>query len=85
MAEVAESLAEAVPPAAAEWLSFPVDDGAVEAIAERVLGCLQAPPELLAATRAGLVQAVRSRWSWERVAEGVLAAAEGRLEGLQRP
>ncbi len=85
MAEVAEALAEDVPAAAAGWLSFPVDDGAVEAIAARVLACLEAPPELLAATRDGLVAAVRARWSWERVAEGVLAAAEGRLQGLQRP
>jgi glycosyltransferase involved in cell wall biosynthesis len=85
LAEVAEALASEVPPAASKWLSFPVDDEAVEAIAERVLECLEAPPELLAQTRAGLVEAVRSRWSWERVAEGVLAAAQGRLEGLQQP
>lgn len=85
MAEVADALAGEVPAAAVRWLSFPVDDGAVEAIAERVVSCLQAPPELLAQARAGLVRAVRGRWSWERVAEGVLAAAEGRLEGLPRP
>ena len=85
MAEVAEALASEVPEQAASWLSFPVDDRAVEAIAERVVACLQAPPQLLEETREGLVQAVRRRWSWERVAEGVIAAAQGRLEGLQRP
>ncbi len=85
LAEVAEALAAEVPEASSAWLTFAVDDGAVEAIAERVVACLKAPPELLARTRAGLVEAVRGRWSWERVAEGVLAAAEGRLEGLQRP
>ncbi len=85
LAEVAEALAAELPPAASAWLSFPVDDEAVEAIAERVVASLQAPPELLAQARSGLVEAVRSRWSWERVAEGVLAAAQGRLEGLQRP
>jgi glycosyltransferase involved in cell wall biosynthesis len=85
LAEVAEAIATELPPAAAGWLSFPVDDGAVEAIASRVIASLQAPPELLVQVRAGLVGAVRSRWSWERVAEGVLAAGQGRLEGLQRP
>jgi glycosyltransferase involved in cell wall biosynthesis len=85
LAEVAEALAGELPASASGWLSFPVDDRAVEAIAERLVACLQAPPELLSETRAGLVEAVRGRWSWERVAEGVLAAAEGRLEGLQRP
>ena len=83
--EVAEALATELPAEAVGWLSFPVDDSAVEAIAARVLACLQAPPELLSRTRAGLVAAVRARWSWERVAEGVIAAAQGRLEGLQRP
>jgi glycosyltransferase involved in cell wall biosynthesis len=83
--EVAAALAEEVPPEAAGWLSFPVDDGAVPALAERVVACLQAPPELLADTRAGLVAAVRRRWSWERVAEGVIAAAQGDLDGLGRP
>ncbi len=85
LAEVAEVLAAEVPARAAGWLTFPVDDGAVEALAERVVACLQAPPELLAETRVGLVAAVRRRWSWERVAEGVIAAAQGRLDGLQRP
>ena len=83
--EVAAALGEEVPVQAAGWLSFPVDDGAVQALAERVVACLQAPPELLADTRAGLVAAVRRRWSWERVAEGVIAAAQGDLDGLGRP
>ncbi len=85
LAEVAGALASELPEQAAAWLSFPVGDGAVEAIAQRLIACLEAPPELLAQVRGGLVAAVRSRWSWERVAEGVIAAAEGRLEGLERP
>lgn len=85
LAEVAEALAGEVPDQARAWLSFPVDDGAVEAIAERLVACLQAPPDLLDATRQGLVSAVRRRWSWDQVAEGVIAAAEGRLDGLKRP
>ena len=38
LAEVAEALAAEVPAQAAGWLTFPVDDGAVEALAERVVG-----------------------------------------------
>ncbi len=85
LAEVSGVLAAAVPPEAAALLSFPVDDGAVEALARRVSGWLGASPELRERTRAGLVATVRERWSWERVADGVIDAARGRLEGLQRP
>jgi glycosyltransferase involved in cell wall biosynthesis len=85
LAEVAEALAAELPPQASSWLTFPVDDRAVEAIAQRLIACLQAPPELMAQARDGLVAVARSRWSWERVGEGVIAAAEGRLEGLERP
>ncbi|MCW3033384.1 MAG: glycosyl transferase group 1 [Solirubrobacterales bacterium] len=85
LAEVSEVLAAAVPSEAAPWLSFPVDDGAVRALADCLLGCLTAEPGLLARTREGLVETVRERWSWERVAAGVIAAARGELDGLQRP
>jgi glycosyltransferase involved in cell wall biosynthesis len=85
LAEVSEALARAVPPAAAGWLSFAVDDGAVRAIAARLLGWLQADPALRTATRAGLVSTVRERWSWERVAGGVIAAAHGELDALEQP
>jgi glycosyltransferase involved in cell wall biosynthesis len=85
LAEVAEALAAAVPPAARSWLAFPVEAGAVEAIAERLLAWLQAPAAIRDATRSALVETVRERWSWEGVARGVLAAAEGRLDELPRP
>ncbi len=83
LAEVSEALACAVPSEAAGWLSFPVDDGSVRAIAERVLGWLEADLELRARTRAALVSVVRERWSWEGVARGVIAAAHG--EPVNRP
>ncbi len=85
LAEVSRALARAVPPRAAAWLSFPVDDEAVRALAERLVGWLAADPELRARTRAGLVGTVRERWSWEGVARGVIAAARGELEALERP
>jgi glycosyltransferase involved in cell wall biosynthesis len=71
-----------VPGPAREWLSFPIDDGAVRAIAARVTAWLQAPEELRARTRAALVATARERYSWEGVAEGVIAAGQGRIEAL---
>jgi glycosyltransferase involved in cell wall biosynthesis len=71
-----------VPQDAREWLSFPFDDDAVRAIAARVRAWLQASDEVRAATRAALVATARERFSWEVVAGGVVAAAEGRLSEL---
>ncbi|HST33284.1 MAG TPA: glycosyltransferase family 4 protein [Solirubrobacteraceae bacterium] len=85
LAEVSEALARAVPSAAASLLSFPVDDEAVPAIARRLTGWLTADRALRERTRAGLVETVRERWSWDGVARGVIAAAEGRLDGLPLP
>ena len=85
LAEVAEALAEDVPDEVVPWLAFPVGDGAVQAIAERVVAWLQASDELRDDTRAALVETVRARWSWEGVARGVIAAAEGRLDALADP
>jgi glycosyltransferase involved in cell wall biosynthesis len=82
---VSEALAGALPADAAGLLSFPVDDRAVPALANRILRWLLAPTELRLATRAALAAAVRERWSWEGVARGVIAAALGRLERLPRP
>jgi glycosyltransferase involved in cell wall biosynthesis len=85
LAEVSEVLARAVPDTLAPLLSFPVDDDAVPALAERVCGWLEAEPALRAQTRAGLVATARERWSWEGVARGVIAAARGELDALERP
>jgi glycosyltransferase involved in cell wall biosynthesis len=85
LAEVSEALARAVPEQAASLLSFAVDDEAVPAIAQRLTGWLTAEPSLRERTRAGLVETVRERWSWDGVARGVIAAAEGRLDRLALP
>jgi glycosyltransferase involved in cell wall biosynthesis len=85
LAEVSEALARAVPPEAASLLSFPVDDEAVPAIARRLTGWLMADSALRERTRDGLVETVRERWSWDGVARGVIAAAEGRLDELPLP
>ena len=81
-AEVSAMLAAAVPAPARGWLTFAIDDGAVRAIAERVTAWLRAPDELRAATRAALVATARARFSWEGVAGGVIAAAQGDLAEL---
>ena len=60
----------------------PIDDGAVRAIAARVRAWLEAPEDVRAATRAALVATARERFSWEGVAGGVVAAAQGRLAEL---
>jgi hypothetical protein len=46
---------------------------------------LEAPSALRARTSAGLVEVARARFSWEGVADAVVAAACGDLEGLARP
>jgi glycosyltransferase involved in cell wall biosynthesis len=85
LAEVSAALARSVPEDVAELLSFPVDDSAVEALAARVVGWLQADQPVRNRARGGLVATVRERWSWEGVARGVIAAARGELDALQTP
>jgi glycosyltransferase involved in cell wall biosynthesis len=85
LAEVSGVLARSIPDAAADWLSFPVDDRAVRSLAARLCGWLQADSTLRAQTREGLVAAVREHWSWEGVANGVIAAARGELDELAAP
>jgi glycosyltransferase involved in cell wall biosynthesis len=85
LAEVSDALARAVPERVAALLSFPVDDHAVRALAERLVDWLEADPALRSRARAGLVATVRERWSWAGVARGVIAAARGELDGLGRP
>jgi glycosyltransferase involved in cell wall biosynthesis len=79
LAEVSQELARALPAQARALLSFPIDADAVPAIAERVLGWLEADPQLRSSTREALVSTVRESWSWEGVARGVIAAAQGEL------
>jgi glycosyltransferase involved in cell wall biosynthesis len=85
LAEVSGALAAAVPEEVAWLLSFGVDDDAVRALSERVIGWLAADARVRARAREGLVATVRERWSWEGVARGVVVAARGELEQLQTP
>jgi glycosyltransferase involved in cell wall biosynthesis len=75
LAEVAATLAPALPPQTRPLLCFPLDDGAVETIAQRVLDWLRVGPDVRAQTRAALVATARARYSWAGVAEGLIEAA----------
>ncbi|HEX3733737.1 MAG TPA: hypothetical protein VHU86_01160, partial [Solirubrobacterales bacterium] len=66
-------------------ISFPVELGAVEAIADRLGGWLALPEVEREAARAALVETVGRLWSWEGVARGVLAASAGELGELPSP
>ena len=85
LAEVSTVLAGAIPAQSAAWLSFAVGDRVVETLAQAITGWLSAEDALRARTRAGLVATVRERWSWQGVARGVIAAANGDLEALSEP
>lgn len=82
LAEVAAVLGAALPEGLEDLTAFDLGPGAVPAIAERLNRWLDLDEARRAAAGAALVEAVRSRWSWEGVAESVLVASAGRLEGL---
>jgi hypothetical protein len=85
MLEVSRRLSPALPEAVAELTSFPVERGAVEAIAARLNGWLALPENERDTARKALVETVGRLWSWEGVARGVLAAAAGKLGDLPSP
>ena len=85
MLEVSRQLQSALPERMGELTSFPVEEGAVEAIAERLNAWLSLPEAERERARTALVETVARLWSWEGVARGVLAAAAGELENLPRP
>jgi glycosyltransferase involved in cell wall biosynthesis len=82
MLEVSRQLAAALPPDIGRLTSFPVEVGAVEAIAARLDGWLSLPEERREGAREALVETARRLWSWEGVARGVIAAARGELDRL---
>jgi glycosyltransferase involved in cell wall biosynthesis len=84
LAEVAGALAATLPGDLGELTSFELGDGAVAAIAARLERWLALDPDEREAARTALVDAVRARWSWEGVAEGVLSASAGSLDELDR-
>jgi glycosyltransferase involved in cell wall biosynthesis len=85
MLEVSRQLAAKLPEEVAPLVSFPVEVGAVEALAARLNAWLALPEERREEARRALVETVGELWSWEAVARGVLAAAAGELDALPVP
>jgi glycosyltransferase involved in cell wall biosynthesis len=85
LAEVSKILAESLPEDLRPLLSFELADDAVEQIADRLVRWMQLDPGERAAACRALSDTARERFSWEGVAAGVVAAAEGRLDALPLP
>src|SRR4051794_3463918 len=85
LAEVSKILAAALPEELRPLLSFELGDDAVEQIADRLIRWLQLAPERRAAASQALSEIARERFSWEGVAAGVVAAAQGHLDALPSP
>lgn len=82
MLEVSRQLAAELPPEVGSLTSFPVEAGAVEAIAGRLNAWLALPEAEREAARPKLAETARRLWSWEGVARGVIAASRGELDRL---
>lgn len=73
--EVSEALAADLPAAAADLVTFPVNDESVRAIADRLLVWFELPEATRKEVRDALRQTSVRLWSWERVARVVVAAS----------
>ncbi len=76
MAEVTATLAPALPEELRPLLSFEVGPRAVEEIAEKLVAWLTLDPAERERARSALAAEAARRYSWESVAEGVIAAAQ---------
>ncbi len=84
LAEVTAVLADAVNPRYAPLLSFDRGPGAVVEIADKLVAWLTLPAVERDRMAAALAGRAHERFGWGRVAEGVIAAAHGRLDELPR-
>ncbi|MFN2612437.1 MAG: glycosyltransferase family 4 protein [Solirubrobacterales bacterium] len=84
MREVSQRLGESVAPEIARLLSFEVGPGAIDQIAERLLAWLALSDAERQAIGAQLATRAAELWSWEKVAEGVIAASQGQLDRLPK-
>ena len=85
MAEVTAVLAPALEEPLRPLLSFEVGPAAVEGIAAKMARWLRLEPAERERARAALAAEAARRYSWESVADGVIAAAQGRLDALPHP
>jgi glycosyltransferase involved in cell wall biosynthesis len=82
MREVSAQLEPVLPADVRDLISFEVGPGAVEAIAGRLDRWLAVPTDRRREIGAALRERVAELWSWEAVAEGVIAASRGQLDRL---
>jgi glycosyltransferase involved in cell wall biosynthesis len=85
MAEVTATLAPALPEALRPLLSFEIGPGAVEEIGSKLIAWLNLDTAKREHARLALAAETAHRYSWENVARGVIAAAQGRLAELPSP
>src|SRR5262245_49368645 len=85
MAEVTATLAPALPEELRPLLSFEIGPRAVEEIAAKLVAWLTLDAAERARARSALAREAARRYSWESVAKGVIAAAQGRLDELPFP
>jgi glycosyltransferase involved in cell wall biosynthesis len=85
MAEVTATLAPALEPEQRPLLSFDVGPDAVDQIADKLVTWLALESSERELARARLAEVAAARYSWESVAEGVIAAALGDLDRLPHP
>jgi glycosyltransferase involved in cell wall biosynthesis len=85
LAEVTRMLEPVVDDEVRPLLSFERAPGAIEEIARNLVAWMQLEEGTRSRAREALSREARERFGWEHVAEGVIAAAEGRLDELPRP
>ena len=85
MLEASRQIAAALPGDIAPLVSFPVAEGAVKELADRLRAWLAVDPKRRREIGGQLARRVEELWSWERVATGVAAASQGRLAELPEP
>lgn len=85
MAEVTATLAPALPDELQPLLSFEIGPRAVEEIASKLVAWLTLDVAERQRAQSALANEAAHRYSWENVATGVIAAAQGRLTELPRP
>ncbi|HEY6860951.1 MAG TPA: hypothetical protein VI358_14340, partial [Pseudolabrys sp.] len=85
MAEVTATLAPALPNELQPLLSFEIGPRAVDEIASKLVAWLTLDAAERQRAQSALANEAAHRYSWENVARGVIAAAQGRLTELPRP
>jgi hypothetical protein len=85
MAEVTATLAPALPEELRPLLSFEIGTGAVEEIAAKLVAWLTLDDAERERARLALAKEAAHRYSWDNVAEGVIAAAQGETRRATDP